>query len=1014
MADTIRVATGKTGKELDTLVGDAKKVGTEVPTSFADAGKAVGFLSQRLDITGKPLRTLADQLLEVSRLTGTDLQTNMDSAAGALAKFGVPAGQASATIDKLWRAAQASQTPFADLAGELTKFGVPLQAFGFNLDESTALIASFHKAGVNVRPAMAGLTKGLATLAKAGKDPVKGLQDTFDTIKTAKSPTEATAAAIKLFGARAGPELAAAIRSGKLGIDDLQKVISKGRETVIKAGHDTADFSEQWKLFKNRVAVAVGPAAEAMFAGIGKGMEALNKQMPAIQAALGRELGPALKGLGPAFASIGDSIKQLTPVWKFIADVAVANIKVIVAAIKEFAAILGGVIKIVHGLLTLDFGEVWDGAKQIVEGFLTYYKTIGQALLGPLMDVLGPIKSAAVSVGSAILDGLKAGVAPIVGLATAAFDGVRNAITSAVGAISSAAHAVGTAISTALTTVLSTLGRLATTAFAAVRTAISAATGAISTAARAVGTAVATGLTAVFNTLRTITTTAFNAVVAAIRAAIGFATTAAHAYAQAVVTGITTLFNTLKTVATTAFNAVVSSIRGAIGAATTAATAIGTAIVGALRAGLAGVYGAVKGGLDAIWRAITAVAGAAAGAAAQIGSAIVGGIVSGLGSLISSVGGAIASKVHGAIDWAKGHVGSTAEEYAKSQLGDPIPVGIIKGVVEGEKPLSDAIAKTVASAVDAGRVSVAAGRSKFSGAWDEIASGALEAFDKMKGQLRTSAEKMLDQMEIARQVAELKANIASATTELAAAQAAQAALKPEEGETPEAFAARAEEAKQRVLAAEQSLADANYEQKRVNLEKLAALQRTQMDARIASDREKLEAQLAAQGTALAQGNTNVVTAHNNLLKTLGTYGVKYQAAGKVLGVAFVKGLNTDINAGMADLEALLIRIRNAISAVTSANAGVHAAAPAAAGLAAGGLAGPVALAGGSGETLYGRRSPFAGVTSAIRSARAPALDMPATIVRVYIGDEELRGIVRTEVGYVDDATARVLLSGSRA
>jgi hypothetical protein len=49
--------------------------------------------------------------------------------------------------------------------------------------------------------------------------------------------------------------------------------------------------------------------------------------------------------------------------------------------------------------------------------------------------------------------------------------------------------------------------------------------------------------------------------------------------------------------------------------------------------------------------------------------------------------------------------------------------------------------------------------------------------------------------------------------------------------------------------------------------------------------------------------------------------------------------------------------------------------------------------------------------STLAAQRAAEGAPAATIVRVYIGDQELRGIVRTEVGYVDDETARVALGG---
>jgi hypothetical protein len=49
----------------------------------------------------------------------------------------------------------------------------------------------------------------------------------------------------------------------------------------------------------------------------------------------------------------------------------------------------------------------------------------------------------------------------------------------------------------------------------------------------------------------------------------------------------------------------------------------------------------------------------------------------------------------------------------------------------------------------------------------------------------------------------------------------------------------------------------------------------------------------------------------------------------------------------------------------------------------------------------------------LQPSAAPGAAGP-TVVRVFIGETELRGIVRSEVKTVDDATARTLLAATRA
>jgi TP901 family phage tail tape measure protein len=592
MADSIRVATGATGKELDNLVDTAKRVGTDVPTSFEDAGKAVGFLSRRLDLTGKPLRTMSDQLLEVSRLTKTDLQGNMEAAAAALSKFGVPAQDSAAALDKLWRASQAAQVPFADLAKELARFGTPLQAFGFDLDQSAALLDSFHKAGVNVQSAMGGLTKGLASLAKAGKDPVKGLKDTVKQIQNAGSSAEATGIAVKLFGTRAGPELAKAIRSGALSFDDLQKTIADGRETIIGAGKDTADFAEQWQLFKNRIAVGLAPVAEKLFTAIGQGMAALNKEMPKLSKELKDELGPALDDLGPAFDEIGDAIKDLTPVWKILGEVVLSTMRVMIVSIKAFADILAGTIKVISGLLHGDFGQAWEGAKQIVSGFADYFKALLQSgVLGLLGQMVGPIKTAATNLGKAIYDGIVAGVSALAGFISTTTGAIASALTSAVGAVRSAATSVGRAIYDGVVAGVTGIGAFVAGVYNGFVSIASGAAGAVKTAATAVGKAVYDGVVAGITGIGTFVANVFRGFESIATSVVGEVKTAAGKVGKAIYDGISGAITGIGGEVASVVGGLAGKITGLVGKIGDAAHDIGHAIF----AGITGAVGDIAG-----------------------------------------------------------------------------------------------------------------------------------------------------------------------------------------------------------------------------------------------------------------------------------------------------------------------------------------------------------------------------------------------------------------------------------
>ena len=103
----------------------------------------------------------------------------------------------------------------------------------------------FDKTGVEVEQAMTGLNKALVTMAKDGvTDANEALQMLFEEIKGAPSDIKATELAIELFGSKAGPLMASAIREGKLGYEELVAELVKSKETINDVAEETDDWAE--------------------------------------------------------------------------------------------------------------------------------------------------------------------------------------------------------------------------------------------------------------------------------------------------------------------------------------------------------------------------------------------------------------------------------------------------------------------------------------------------------------------------------------------------------------------------------------------------------------------------------------------------------------------------------------------------------------------------------------------------------------------------------------------------
>lgn len=298
VADTIRTGTGATGAALDDLTQSAKNIGSTVPAEFSDIGTAVADLNTRLGLTGAPLEEMSAQFLNLSRITGTDLQSNIANMTRVFGDWDVAADEQAGTMDKLFRAAQASGISIDRLSQQVVQFGSPLRAMGFSLDEATAIFAKFEKEGVNAELVIGALRQGLGKMAKAGEDAPATFRRVVEEIAGMESRTEATAAAMELFGARAGPDMAAAIQEGRFELDEMLSVIEGGSDTINGAADDTADFAEKWQVFKNRVLIAVEPLATRLFNALGDGMDRVSVAAPLAFDYFQANVLPTLRTLG--------------------------------------------------------------------------------------------------------------------------------------------------------------------------------------------------------------------------------------------------------------------------------------------------------------------------------------------------------------------------------------------------------------------------------------------------------------------------------------------------------------------------------------------------------------------------------------------------------------------------------------------------------------------------------------------------------------------------------------------
>lgn len=247
-ADIIIKQTGATGQAAEDLQKSYKKVTKSVVGDFDQIGATLGELNTRFGFTGEQLEEATIQFTKFADITGTDAKTAVQLVSRAMGDAGIEADKYSEVLDALTVASQASGISIDSLAGNLTKYGAPMRALGFDTQEAIAVFAGWEKAGVNTEIAFSGMKKAISNWAKEGKDSRKEFKKTLEEIEKCPDIASATTKAIEVFGAKAGPDLADAIKEGRFEYSDFLDLLQDSKGTVTKTYEATQDGFDKVKL----------------------------------------------------------------------------------------------------------------------------------------------------------------------------------------------------------------------------------------------------------------------------------------------------------------------------------------------------------------------------------------------------------------------------------------------------------------------------------------------------------------------------------------------------------------------------------------------------------------------------------------------------------------------------------------------------------------------------------------------------------------------------------------------
>ncbi|HCY7323828.1 TPA: phage tail tape measure protein [Staphylococcus aureus] len=334
--DTVTQATGATGSELKKLQNSFKDVYGNFPADAETVGGVLGEVNTRLGFTGKELENATESFLKFSHITGSDGVQAVQLITRAMGDAGIEASEYQSVLDMVAKAAQASGISVDTLADSITKYGAPMRAMGFEMKESIALFTQWEKSGVNTEIAFSGLKKAISNWGKAGKDPREEFKKTLAEIERTPDIASATSLAIEAFGAKAGPDLADAIKGGRFSYQEFLKTIEDSQGTVNQTFKDSESGSERFKVAMNKlklVGADVWASIERAFAPV---MEELIKKLSVavdwfsslsdgskrsivIFGGIAAAIGPVVFGLGAFISTIGNAVTVLAPLLASIA-----------------------------------------------------------------------------------------------------------------------------------------------------------------------------------------------------------------------------------------------------------------------------------------------------------------------------------------------------------------------------------------------------------------------------------------------------------------------------------------------------------------------------------------------------------------------------------------------------------------------------------------------------------------------------------------------------------------------
>ena len=445
-ADTIIAKTGATGDALKEMQGVMEGIATSIPTDFETAGSAVGEVNTRFGLMGDELQNVSAAFLQFAQLNGTDVSGSIDKVQASMTAFGMTSADATTALDILNKAGQDTGISVDKLSSDLMSNSTILKEMGFSYNEAAGFIANLNKNGIDSSTVMAGMKKAMQNATKEGKPLKQALKELETELKTANSNTEAMQKATELFGAKAAPQLAAALQEGRISLDEAANAVENYGNSVANTFEATLDPPDKLKTTLNELKIVGADLGSTLLEMAVPALQKLSEIVSTVKTAwegltpqqqemivkfglIAAAIGPVITfigslviGLGqlvtafgvlapviaPVVAGFGAAVAAAAPVIAVGAAVVAAGVAIYKNwdTIKEKAAELNDAIKTKFEEIKNAAQEKWDAVKQKTsETWDTVKQKVAEAGKVMLADVntsLSNIQAAYVEKGGGI------------------------------------------------------------------------------------------------------------------------------------------------------------------------------------------------------------------------------------------------------------------------------------------------------------------------------------------------------------------------------------------------------------------------------------------------------------------------------------------------------------------------------------------------------------------------------------------------------------------------------------